>query len=87
MGLILHLDKTQVANTRSGFQFIGFSVNHIWKWGKVKTLITLSRESRWRFLEEIRWAIQLSKGKVAYQLITTLVHHLIETWYATNEYL
>jgi hypothetical protein len=87
MGLKLHLHKTQIVNTKSGFQFIGFSINHIWKWCKVKTLITLSRESCQRFLEEIRWAIQLSKGKAAYQLITILVRHLIETWYATSEYL
>ncbi len=39
----------------------------------MKTLIILSRESRWRLLEEIQWAIQLSKGKAAYQLITILV--------------
>jgi hypothetical protein len=54
-----------------GFQFKGFSINHIWKWGKVKTLITLFCESHQKFLEEIRWAIQVSKGKVAYQLFCT----------------
>ena len=77
MGLELHSDKIQIVNTRSGFQFIGFSINHIWKWGKVKTLITPSRESRRRFLEEIRRAIQLSKGKAAYQLIVALVPKIV----------
>jgi group II intron reverse transcriptase/maturase len=78
MGLKLHSDKTQIVNTRSGFQFIGFSINHIWKWGRVKTLITPSRESRRRFLEEIRRAIQLSKGKAAYQLIAILVPKIVK---------
>jgi hypothetical protein len=43
----------------------------------VKTLITLSCESCQRFLEEIRRAIQLSKGKAAYQLIVILVPKII----------
>ena len=77
MGLELHSDKIQIVNTGSGFQFLGFSINHIWKWGKVKTLITPSRESRWRFLEDIRRAIQFSKGKAAYQLIITLVPKIL----------
>lgn len=77
MGLELHPDKTQIVNTRSGFQFLGFPINHIWKWGKVKTLITPSRESRRRFLEEIRRAIQLSKGKAAYQPIATPVPEIV----------
>lgn len=77
MGLELHSDKIQIVNTGSGFQFIGFSINHIWKWGKVRTLITPSRESRRRFLEDIRRAIQLSKGKAAYQLIITLVPQIV----------
>jgi hypothetical protein len=78
MGLKLHPDKTQIVNTRSRFQFIGFSINHIWKWGRVKTLITPSRESCRRFLEEIRRAIQLSKGKAAYQLIAILVPKIVK---------
>jgi RNA-directed DNA polymerase len=77
MGLELHSDKIQIVNTGSGFQFIGFSINHIWKWGKVRTLITPSRESRQRFLEDIRRAIQFSKGKAAYQLIITLVPKIV----------
>nr|YP_009040977.1 ORF533 [Tetraphis pellucida]AIB08432.1 ORF533 [Tetraphis pellucida] len=77
MGLELHSDKIQMVNTESGFQFIGFSINHIWKWGKVRTLITPSRESRRRFLEDIRRAIQFSKGKAAYQLIITLVPKIV----------
>jgi hypothetical protein len=43
------------------------------KWDIHRVLITPSRESRRRFLEEIRGAIQLSKGKGAYQLIAILV--------------
>jgi RNA-directed DNA polymerase len=77
MGLELHSDKIQIVNTESGFQFLGFSINHIWKWGKVRTLITPSRESRRRFLEDIRRAIQFSKGKAAYQLIITLVPKIV----------
>ncbi len=78
MGLKLHLDKTQIVNIRSGFQFIGFSINHIWKWGIMKTLKTPSRESCRRFLEEIRQAIQLSKGKAAYQLIAIVVPKIVK---------
>lgn len=77
MGLELHSDKIQIVNTGSGFQFLGFSINHICKWGKVRTLITPSRESRRRFLEDIRQAIQFSKGKAAYQLIITLVPKIV----------
>jgi hypothetical protein len=44
----------------------------------VKTLITSSRESRRRFLEEIRRAIQPSKRKAAYQLIAILVPKIVK---------
>jgi hypothetical protein len=44
----------------------------------MKTLITPSHESHQRFFEEIQRAIQLSKGKAAYQLIAILVPKIVK---------
>jgi hypothetical protein len=38
----------------------------------------MSCESRWRYLEEIQRAIQLSKGKAAYKLIAILVPKIVK---------
>jgi hypothetical protein len=44
----------------------------------MKTLITPSHEFRQKFFEKIRQAIQLSKGKAAYQPIAILVPKIVK---------